>query len=151
MRSLLAFILTLLGGALALWFGIAFLAARDDYVALIRGGFLLLGLAGIGWGLVWHRKESVGVGLGLLMMGLGSFYFEEARQHTQIGSLVWQVEGGFRRPIAGAITLAHVSGIALLVANALMLHRRLGAYHMLTGNIVLIAVAVSMAIFLGVQ
>ena len=151
MRSVLAFILAVLGGALALWFGIAFFAGRDDYVALIRGAFLLLGLAGIGWGLVWHRRESVGVGLGLLVMGLGSFYFEEARQQTHVGSLVWQIEGGFRRPIAGAITLGHLSGIALLVANAVMLHRRLGAYHMLTGNIVLIAVAVSMAVFLGLR
>lgn len=151
MRSLLALILALLGGAFSLWFGLAFFADRDDYIALVRGAFLLLGLVGIGWGLVWHRRESVGIGLGLLVMGIGSFYFDEARQQIQIGSFMWQIEGGFRQSIAGAITLGHLFGIALLVGNALMLHRRLGAYRILTGNIVLIAIAVSTALFMGLR
>jgi hypothetical protein len=147
-RSVLAFILALLGGAVALWLWVAFFAGREDYLALIRAAFLLLGLGGIGWGLISHRRDSVGVGLGLVVMGLGSFYFEGARQHTHLGSFVWQIETGLMRPLVRGITLAHVLVASLLVGNAMMAHRRLGVYHMFTGNIVLLASAVAAALVL---
>lgn len=150
MRSILGFLAALIAGAFALWLAIAFLTGPGEYLALIRSGFLLLGLAGIAWGLLRRRGDTFGLGLGLILIGFASHWFLSASLPSgEISRFLWRMGRTFRAPIAHGISLGHIFAAALVMGNALMIHRRLGMYRIVTGNLMLMATAIVIAIFLG--
>ena len=74
MRAIVWFLLALILGAFFLWLAVSFTSTERSFVALSRGGLLLLGLAAIAVGImVRSYNDLVPLGLGLLLIGVLTF------------------------------------------------------------------------------
>ncbi len=121
-----------LASGLALWFGVSFWAQKTDYLALVRGGMLLIGLAGAAWGLLWHRPRVAWLGVVLLAIGFFTFFLDGWASDRQDWSLAaaqpwyWSLQSGLHRPLnrAGTLCLWHLGLAGLIAINAMLLANR---------------------------
>lgn len=136
MATLRQTLLILAGFILApvvLWLTIAFNANVHDYLALVGAGLLLIGLAGVLWGLLWHRAWLAWTSVAILIVGILAF---AAGPHFDDGAICYtpywardfwdRLCCGFGRPIGrgSAVQFGHLAIAGVIVANAILVAQR---------------------------
>src|SRR6185295_1837285 len=142
---------------LLLWLVIAFVADPSDYLALMRSGFLLLGLGlGIGWGLLRNSPRLVFFGLGLALLGYlmfarasGVFLATSGQGFSLYDSTQWEVRNGLNHNVILGFPFAHVVALALVVANIVMVQKRFHVGRIVVSNLLGFAAIYTAAAVLG--
>lgn len=138
---------------LTAWLLISFHAGRSDYLALARGGLLLVGLGTCIYGVLWLRSQIAM--LGLVFMGLGflSFFLMSppSPASPDAHDLVNQVSRGFHHPLSpsGSVLLGHATIAAFLVLNGILLSQRADLHRFAGGNLILAAFVLITALLCG--
>jgi hypothetical protein len=133
---------------LLVWHLLAAEMNPSQYGRLAAAGLLVIGLGIAAWGGLFHKERMVLAGGLLVLLGLALVML--AGLLASSGPLP-EVTHGLRSGESGGlagIPLGNVLVGGLLVANALMLHRRFAWHRILTANLVLVAVFVALALIL---
>jgi len=131
--------------SLGLWLVTSFVH-RPDYVKLIRGGMLVLGLGAIAWGILWHKYRLVPIGLGLLLVGLLSFHVYGFEGGDGLVCELRRSEFGYRlcqflsHPVVWYpfVPLGYVILGLVLLLNAVMFGQRVPARRIIAVNAILL-------------
>ncbi len=146
-------ILSLIGAVLfmplVLWFAIAFLAGEAEYLALVRSGFLLLGLMGIGWGLLRQQPRIAYLGFAFIAVGFLTFLQGFALSVPEFNyDWLHQLKARLTYPLShrSGLHLWHLALVAVVVLNGLLIGREANSRQIAGANLVLLA-ALIFAVF----
>jgi hypothetical protein len=157
MRTTLYIVCLLTIMPLVLWLTIAAIADSSDYLALLRSGFLLLGLSlGVGWGLLRNKPRLVFLGLGLALLGYltfawasGYFFHAVGYGHILHDPIPWAVRYGFGQELFPGFRFGEFAALALIFANLAMVQKRFGFNRIALNNALLFGCVFILAGVLG--
>lgn len=145
LTRIFAFLAAVLIAPAALWLAVA-AAGQQQYLALARSGFLLIGLFGMLWGLFRRRPSLVVVGIALVAVGFLSYFaLPSGTDGVAQADASWlTLKAALCRPLPplGACRVWHAMFAAFLIINGVLIAREAPPKRIAGANLVFLAAAI---------
>ncbi len=147
LAKILVFLAAIIFMPLMLWLAFSSIAHENQYLALVRSAFMLLGLAGIGWGLLRSRPTLIVIGTLLVAAGFLTFAVNWDFSAIQASGSSGPIFDRLCRPVFmnSPVQMWHMIAFGAFIANAILIARGAPPRGFYGANLVFVAVALLVA------